>query len=136
MESVNRRVTYRLYPTSAQESALQAHREAHRLLYNAALEQRRTAWRRQRVSLGYVRQCHDLTELRRSEETPLPAQAGQQTLKRVDRAFQTFFRRIQAGQAPGYPRFKAPQRFKGWGYPSHGDGWRLLPREGMQHGRL
>ena len=40
METVNRRATYRLYPTPAQEAALEAQREAHRLLYNAALEQR------------------------------------------------------------------------------------------------
>ena len=65
METVKRRATYRLYPTPAQEAALEAQREAHRLLYNAALEQRRAAWKRQRVSLGYAQQCHDLTELRR-----------------------------------------------------------------------
>ena len=136
METVNRRTTYRLYPTPAQEAALQAQREAHRLLYNAALEQRRAAWTRQRVSLGYAQQCRDLTELRQAEATPLPAQAAQHTLTRVDRAFKAFFRRVQAGQEPGYPRFKARKRFKGWSYPTHGDGWRLLPRHDMRHGRL
>ena len=136
METVNRRAIYRLYPTPAQDAALHAQREAHRLLYNAALEQRKAAWTRQRVSLGYPQQCHDLTELRQTEATPLPAQAAQHTLKRVDRAFQAFFRRVKAGLEPGYPRFKSRQRFKGWSYPTHGDGWRFLPREGMQHGQL
>jgi putative transposase len=136
METVNRRTTYRLYPTPAQEAALQAQREAHRLLYNAALEQRKAAWTRQRVSLGYAQQCRDLTELRQAEATPLPAQAAQHTLKRVDRAFKAFFRRVQAGQEPGYPRFKSRKRFKGWSYPTHGDGWRLLPRHDMRQGRL
>lgn len=137
METVNRRATYRLYPTPAQEAALQAQRESHRLLYNAALEQRRAAWKRQRISVGYVQQCHDLTELRHEEETPLPAQAAQHTLKRVARAFEAFFRRIKAGaDEAGYPRFKSRKRFKGWSYPTHGDGWRFLPRNGMQHGRL
>jgi putative transposase len=136
METVNRRTTYRLYPTSAQDAALQAQREAHRLLYNAALEQRKAAWTRQRVSLGYAQQCHDLTEARQEIEPLLPAQAAQHTLKRVDRAFQAFFRRCKAGEEPGYPRFKSRKRFKGWTCPTHGDGWRLLPREGMQHGRL
>ena len=93
METVNRRAIYRLYPTPAQDAALHAQREAHRLLYNAALEQRKAAWTRQRVSLGYTQQCHDLTELRQTEATPLPAQAAQHTLERVDRAFQAFFRR-------------------------------------------
>src|SRR5215467_7905337 len=131
METVNRRITYRLYPTPAQEAALQAQREAHCLLYNAALEQRRAAWKRQRTTLKFAEQCRDLTMLRQEAETPLPAQAAQQTLKRVARAFDTFFRRVRQGQTPGYPRFKSRQRFKGWSYPTHGDGWRLLPRAGM-----
>jgi len=137
METVNRRATYCLYPTPAQDAALQAQRESHRLLYNAALEQRRAAWKRQRITVGHAEQCRDLTELRHDESRPLPAQAAQHTLKRVERAFQAFFRRLKGGaDAPGYPRFKSRKRFKGWSYPTHGDGWRLLPREGMQHGRL
>ncbi len=136
METVNRRATYRLYPTPAQEAALQAQGEAHRCLYNAALEQRRAAWKRQRTTLSFADQCRDLTALRQEEETPLPAQAAQHTLIRVARAFEAFFRRCRQGQTPGYPRFKSRKRFKGWSYPTHGDGWRLLPREGMQHGRL
>lgn len=136
METVNRRVTYRLYPTPAQEAALEAQREAHRLLYNAALEQRQAAWRRQHRTLSYAEQCRDLTALRQEEETPLPAQAAQQTLKRVARAFDGFFRRVRQGQTPGYPRFKSRKRFKGWTYPTHGDSWRFMPREGMQHGCL
>ncbi len=136
MDTVNRRTTYRLYPTPAQEAALQAQREAHRCLYNAALEQRRVAWKRQRTTLSFAEQCRDLTVLRQEEETPLPAQAAQQTLKRVARAFEAFFRRLRIGETPGYPRFKSYTRFKGWSYPTHGDGWRLLPRKGMQHGCL
>lgn len=137
METVNRRATYRLYPTPAQDASLQAQREAHQLLYNAALEQRRAAWKRQRVSVSFAEQCRDLTELRHEEPTPLPAQSAQHTLKRFARAFDSFFSRIKSGtEQPGYPRFKSRKRFKGWSYPTHGDGWRFLPREGMQHGRL
>jgi putative transposase len=136
MELVHRRATYRLYPTPAQEAALHAQREAHRCLYNAALEQRRATWKRQRITLSFAEQCRDLTALRQEEDALLPAQAAQHTLKRVERAFQAFFRRIRDGEKPGYPRFKSRRRFKGWSYPTHGDGWRLLPREGLQHGRL
>lgn len=97
---------------------------------------KRAAWKRQRITLSFAEQCRDLTALRQEEEAPLPAQAAQHTLKRVERAFQAFFRRIRAGETPGYPRFKAQRRFKGWSYPTHGTGWRLLPRKGLQHGRL
>ena len=138
MELLNRKTTYRLYPTPAQECALQEQREAHRLLYNAAFEQRRAAWKRRRHTVTYAEQCRDLTELRHADKANAPghAQASQVTLKRVDLAFKAFFRRVKAGEEPGYPRFKSRKRFKGWGYKTHGDGWRLSPKEGMRHGRL
>jgi putative transposase len=138
MDTVHRKITYRLYPTPAQEHALQQEREAHRLLYNAALEQRRAAWKRQGHTVTYAEQCRDLTALRHTDKASAPghAQASQVTLKRVDLAFKAFFRRVKAGDEPGYPRFKSKKRFKGWGYKTHGDGWRLSPKAGMQHGRL
>ena len=72
METVNRRATYRLYPTPAQAAALDAQCEAHRLLYNAALEQRRAAWKRQRVTVSYAEQCRDFDRAapRRRQSTP------------------------------------------------------------------
>lgn len=139
MNPVNRKVTYRMYPTPTQAKALEETLGLHQRLYNAALEQRKTAYRRQRVSVGYGEQCRELTALRAEdpEYAALNAQSAQVTLKRVDLAFQAFFRRAQArhGKA-GYPRFKALRRFSGWGYKTHGDGWRLLPGERKRHGRL
>src|SRR5690606_21338003 len=64
------------------------------------------------------------------------AQSEQVTLKRLDLAFQHFFRRVKKGETPGFPRFKPLHRFKGWGYKTHGDGWRLITNERMQHGTL
>lgn len=139
MNPVNRKVTYRMYPTPTQAKALEETLGLHQRLYNAALEQRKTAYRRQRVSVGYVEQCRELTALRAEdpEYAALNAQSAQVTLKRVDLAFKAFFRRAQARNGTaGYPRFKALRRFSGWGYKSHGDGWRLLPGTRMRHGRL
>jgi len=51
-------------------------------------------------------------------------------------AFQAFFRRVQAGEEPGYPRFKTFNRFSGWGYKTHGDGWALIPGEEGKPGKL
>jgi hypothetical protein len=106
METVNRKVTYRLYPTAKQETALLAIKCGHQALYNAALEQRRAAWKRQRQSITRSAQEKDLTQLRVAEETirGLNAQASQLTLKRLDLAFQAFFRRVKAGETPGFPR--------------------------------
>jgi putative transposase len=58
------------------------------------------------------------------------------TLKWLDLAFQAFFCRVNAGETPGYPRFRSLKRFKGWGYKTHGDGWRLQMGDAMSHGRL
>jgi putative transposase len=43
-------------------------------------------------------------------------------LRRLDRAFQAFFRRLKAGETPGYPRFKGRARFDTVEFPSYGDG--------------
>jgi putative transposase len=36
----------------------------------------------------------------------------------LDKAFQAFFRRVKAGEKPGYPRFKGHNRFAGFGFNS------------------
>ena len=128
----------RLYPTSAQLSALAHQRWVHCLLWNEALAERRRAWGERRESLGFSAQCKRLTEWRRQSKLlrGLNAQSEQVTLKRLDLAFQHFFRRVNNGETPGFPRFKPLHRFKGWGYKTHGDGWRLITNERMKHGTL
>jgi putative transposase len=135
---MDRKVTYRLYPTPRQEAALMETLWLHQQLYNAALQQRREAWARQRTSVGFAYQCRELTALRREDEAfaALNCHSGQMTLRRLDRALQAFFRRVKAGQKPGFPRFRSLERFSGWGYNTHGDGWKLLAGERGAHGRL
>jgi putative transposase len=136
---MNRKVTYRLYPTPSQERRLYEILRLHQQLYNAALEQRIEAWRLQRKFVTYVEQCRQLTDLRAAarEYSELNAQSEQVTLKRLDLAFRRFFRRMRAGRRPfGYPRFKSTARFPGWGYTTHGVGWRLHAGGGLRHGKL
>ena len=45
---------YRLYPNTQQRQALHRILEIHRQLYNAALQERREAWKRCRVSISYT----------------------------------------------------------------------------------
>jgi putative transposase len=139
MKPVNRKVTYRLYPRTKQVRALESLLNLHQRLYNAALEQRKTAYRSRRASVGYAEQCRELTALRAvdTDYAALNAQSAQVTLRRVALAFDAFFRRAQAkdGKA-GYPRDKSLRRFSGWGYKHHGDGWRLISGPRMRHGRL
>jgi len=135
----NRKITYRLYPTAAQAARLHQILVLHQRLYNAALEQRISAYALCGHSVSFAEQCANLTELRAEfpEYAALNAQSEQVTLKRVDLAFKAFFRRVKEGSdSPGFPRFKSVDRFSGWGYKTHGDGWRLIAGEGMRHGKL
>lgn len=48
------------------------------------------------------------------------SQVLQDVLRRLDKAFQNFFRRVKSGEKPGYPRFKSKNRFKSITYPQSG----------------
>lgn len=135
---VNRRVTFKLYPSRAQAEAMERLTELHCMLYNAALEERIEAYRKAGVSISFADQCKSLTIIRQQDPAFLAvnAQSAQVTLKRLDLAFRAFFRRVKAGQTPGFPRFKSRERFHGFGFKQHGQGFRLTPREGWRHGKL
>ena len=139
MTEVNRKVTYRLYPTGQQKAVLLDTLRLHQRLYNAALEQRITAYRTRKVSLSYVDQAKELTQLRAEfpEYKALNAQSEQVTLTRLDWAFQNFFRRVKSGaEKAGFPRFKSLDRYSGWGYKTHGDGWKFDFGQQLKHGKL
>lgn len=117
---------FRLYPTRLQAEALDRELAAAQRLYNAALEQRRFAWKRRGVSLGYNAQAGDLKDLRESGiETPANFSACQDVLRRLDKAFKAFFRRGKAGEKPGFPRFKSQDRYDSITFPAYGDGCRI-----------
>lgn len=125
MSLVKRKITYRLYPTKKQELAMGLVLRLHQQLYNAALEQRISAYKKQKKSLSYVEQARELTVLRAEleEYKLLNAQSCQVTLTRLDLAFKHFFRRVKAKEKQvGFPRFKSLERYAGWGYKAHGDG--------------
>jgi len=51
----------------------------------------------------------------------------QATLRRLDKAFEAFFRRVKAGETPRYPGFRAAHRFDSVEWPADGDGCRWKP---------
>jgi len=110
---VIRTFRYPLRPTRAQDTALEVWRVACQQLYNAALEERRDAWRKQRVSLSRVDQQKELTQLRAAdpEWESVPVWVARSALARLDCAFKSFFRRVKTGQAPGFPRFRSRDRY-------------------------
>jgi len=80
---VQRKVTYRLYPTQRQIEALERLRWVHCLLWNTALDERRRAWQEARVSLSFSDQCKALTGWRAQSLLfrSVNAQSEQVTLK-------------------------------------------------------
>ena len=104
------KVTLKLYPNAAQAQRLETWTRLHCELYNAALEERLDAWRKARKSISYNDQQNALPEIKaaRPDFVELGSHALQQTLRRLDLAFQSFFRRVKARQTPGFPRTWTP----------------------------
>ena len=128
---MRRGYVFRLRPTARQHIALAACVEAHRELYNAALQERRDAWAHSKTRIRYGDQSAQLTEIRsvRPDVAVWSFSSQQATLRRLNKAFAGFFRRVKAGQTPGYPRFKGVARFDGVEWPRDGDGARWLPEQ-------
>ena len=117
---------YRLLPTDVQQQALDAQLGEACHLYNAALQERRDAYQKSGVSLNYYDQANQLKEIRSAGDCVLVNfSACQDVLRRVEKTFKAFFRRLKAGQKAGYPRFKSRRRFDSYTLPSYGDGCRL-----------
>lgn len=91
-------------------------------LYNAAIEERRDAWHRSGISISNKEQSAQLPDIKkeRSALARVYSQVAQETLKRVDLAFQAFFRRVKAGQVPGFPRFRSRSRYDSFTFPQSG----------------
>jgi putative transposase len=102
---------------------------SHRELYNAALQERRDAWQMQGRGITYGDQSAQLKEIRevRPDVAVWSFSSQQATLRRLNRAFAGFFRRVKASETPGYPRFKPAHRFNSVEWPSDGDGCRWQP---------
>jgi transposase len=123
---VRRAYTFRLRPTARQQVALGQCLASHRELYNAALQERRDAWRLRRTTVSYGDQSAQLRAIREAwaDVKAWSFSSQQATLRRLYRAFAGFFRRVNVGQTPGYPRFKPAHRFDSVEWPKDGDGCR------------
>ena len=130
---------YRLSPTREQRERLQWMLDRARELYNAALQERRDAyaivkqhpnyyddvWRRhatKKSTRTYYDQANQLPEIKdiREEYRDIHSQALQDVLRKADKAFKAFFRRVKSGDTPGYPRFKGKEQFDSFTYPQGG----------------
>ena len=110
---MRRSYKFRLRPTKKQEAALNACLEDTRQLYNAALEERREAWRMGHHQVTFYSQSTQLKKIRADDPERYDRWSfacERAAIRRLDRAFHAFFHRVKAGRKPGYPRFKG----RGW----------------------
>ncbi|WP_345673067.1 transposase, partial [Streptomyces phyllanthi] len=129
-------------PTVGQAAALGEMLRDHCSLYNGALQERRDAYRHaSKTSVKYGQQSAQLKEIRSFD----PERQGrwsfssqQATLRRLDKAFAAFFRRVESGETPGYPRFRGVNWFDTVDFPKDGDGcrWDSTPHDPVTRVRL
>ncbi|MBT2491680.1 transposase [Streptomyces sp. ISL-96] len=122
-------------PTVRQDQALREMLRDHCSLYNGALQERRDAYRHgSKTTVRYGQQSAQLKDIRafdHERQGRWSFSSQQATLRRLDKAFAAFFRRIKAGDKPGYPRFRGVGRFDTVDFPKDGDGcrWDSTPHD-------
>ncbi|NEP00153.1 MAG: transposase [Symploca sp. SIO2E9] len=125
-----RRQTFRLYPNQSQQRQLFKARRLHQYIYNACLAGRKHAWETDRKNLKYFDQQNKLPQFKKDnpEFAVLGSQALQATVKRVDSAFQAFFKGLRK-----HPKFKSLRNYSGWTYPGSA-GWKVYTNG--KHGKV
>ncbi|MCJ7443018.1 MAG: transposase [Methanotrichaceae archaeon] len=121
---------FRIYPTKQQAETLDDTLDFCRQLWNLALADRKTIYELE----GKTRSYEDQAALLTQEKTKYPelkqvfSQVLQEVLRRLQTAFDNFFRRVrQHARKKGYPRFKS--RYLSFTYPQLGfklDGSKLI----------
>ena len=113
---------YRIFPTKKQLKSLDATLEECRWLSNHLLENRKTAYEQEGKSLTCYGQQATYPRLKqqRPSLSTVHSQVLQNVAVRIDLAMKAFFRRVKAGEKPGYPRFKGYGRYDSFTYPQSG----------------
>ncbi len=104
---------YRLYPTKRQQRLLSEQLEEWRWLWNTLLAERKQAWEERQETLDYYEQKAELPGLKADVRPGLKeahSQVVQDVALRLKKAMDAYFRRLKAGETPGYPRFRGTGR--------------------------
>jgi putative transposase len=114
--------TVKLYPTPTQPAALAHVLHITRRIYNAALQERKDAYRLRKITLTAKKQYAEITALRRESIalTSVYRECVDAALHRLDLAYAAFFRRVARSETPGFPRYKSASRWRQISFP-HGN---------------
>ena len=130
---------YRIYPIKEQVKKMEDILNICRVLYNDCLTERRDAWKTCRKSINFYDQARQLPKIKKFdvELASVYSQVIQDVLRRVDKAYINFYRRVKKGEKkPGFPRYKGKNRYNSFTYPQYSksvvlkDGKLYLPKIG------
>ncbi len=113
---------YRIYPNRAQRENINKTISLCQQLYNSALEHRICLYKHGGININYYDQAAELKELKQvlPEYKTVYSQVLQDVLKRLDKSYQNFFRRVKQGETAGFPRFQSYKRYNSFTYPQSG----------------
>lgn len=118
---------YRLYPTASQRKRLEATLETCRRFHNDCLSERRAVYETEGRTLGKVEQLRRVKvhKANNPHAVDVHSHVLQVVVADLQKAFDAFFSRCAASEAPGYPRFKGKNRFRSFGYKEEGNGFKI-----------
>jgi len=113
---------FRLFPSKAQKTALNETLSICRLVYNSMVHERTALHEQGLKAPTFYTQAPALARWKKdhAELTTVHSQVLQNVARRVELAFQSFFRRVKAGETPGYPRLKGKGQYDSITYPQSG----------------
>lgn len=132
---------FRIYPTKTQTDQIETTFRCSRFCYNHYLEMRKNAWEQEKRTMTMFDCSKDLTLLKEQEAWLYDGDANAElyAIRRLDAAYQNFFRRVKRGEKPGYPKFKSrydkTQTYTTKGGIALKDGKVKLPKLGMVKAR-
>jgi putative transposase len=111
-------------PTKSQVHILERQLELCRWAYNNTLAYRKDAWEKDQRTVKRFETQDRLPQLKldKPDLKEVYSHVLQNVTLRVELAFKAFFRRVKAGEEPGYPRFKGKGRYDSLTYPQLGYG--------------
>ena len=115
---------YRIYPNKDQIQAIDQAISLCQKLYNSALEHRIYLYKHRKISVNYYDQANELPNIKKElpEYKTIHSQVLQDVLKRLDKTYQNFFRRVKQGETAGFPRFQSHKRYNSFTYAQSGFG--------------
>ena len=119
---------FRLYPNKTQAKELFRQFDIHCALYNYCLAEKVAVYENTGESLSHFQQMK--VNIPKFKDN-CNSSSLQQTIRRLDKTFDSFFRRFENGEKPGFPRFKS--HFKSIEFVK-GDGSKIIgSRLRIQH---